>query len=166
MSEDQDIGFALAVHNPLLGVFNYIVLNLPTGWRVKPGDFPPEVYSSTKIEDVRWVREGTSTNYIYYDKGNALRVQVKILQDRRDEDMNSKKLALIEKRSVFVNGHEAKTLTGRISRGLMSKKTFEYIRIIMYCDVTRRTIDLTMEGHCNEPLLKSLVDKLQLSKCH
>ncbi len=165
MPEEIDAGFALAVHNPLLGVFNYIVLSLPSGWRVKTGDFPPDLHSSIKVEDVRWVREGTSTSYLYHDQ-DALRLLVNVRQKQRNENLDSKNITPIETRSVYVNGHEAKTLIGKIARGLLTKKTFEYLRMIVYCDVTKRNIDLTMEGRCDEKTLRAVVDKLQLSKCH
>lgn len=166
MSEQSDIGFALAVNNPLIGVFNFIVLNLPPGWRVKAGDFPPEVYSSIKLNDIRWVREGSSINYMYHDKGNALRLQINIKEKPSNLGIASKKVVPIENRPVYLNGHEARTVTGRISRGLLKKNLFEYMRMVLYCDVTKRSIDMTMEGHCSEASMRNLVDKLQLSKCH
>lgn len=165
VSKEPDTGFALAVHNPLIGVFNFIVLNLPTGWRVKVGDFPPEVYSSIKLDDIRWVREGTSTNYMYHDQGNALRLQVNIKEKQNNQDI-TKKIVAVESRSVYLNGHEARTVTGQISRGLVKKNLFEYLRMVLYCDVTRRSIDMAMEGHCSEASLRNLIDTLQLSKCH
>lgn len=161
---ESETCFAVAVHNTLLGVFNYIVLNLPARWRLKPSDFPSEMYSSTKVDGVRWVRDGSSVNYVY-DEENALRLSIKV-HEKPTHAESEYDIDVSDDRSVTVNGHTARILTGRIGRGILRKKQAEYLRMVLYCAVTKRTVDLVMEGRCTDDSLIALTDTIQHSKCH
>lgn len=163
VSEQSETGFVLAIHNTLLGVFNYLVLNLPPKWRLKSGDIPSEMSSSTKIGEVRWVREGVSVNYVYQDE-NALRLVVNIR-----EKMKPSKLVLrgiLYDKIVNVNGHQGRAVAGRVTRGLRRKKHLEYLRFEFYCHVTNRSIELSLEGRCAENSLIALGEAIQRSTCH
>ena len=165
MSEQSETRFVLAVHNTLLGVFNYLVFNLPSKWKLKSGDFPFEMYASTKIGEVRWVRDGISVNYIY-DGESALRMVVSVHENERQSKLVKRNVTVLRDESIDINGHRGRVVIGRTSRGLLKKTQLDYLRIVYRCNVTRRTIDLAMEGRCHEESLKTLTEAIQKSTCH
>lgn len=167
MSASEEPGFAIAVSNPLLGVFNYIVLRLPIGWRVKSGDFPSEVYSSTKKDDIRWVTEGEATHYVYSDeRREALRLTIHITGKPRKLRRDKKRATVTHQGISSIHGHAADYVIGHIRRGFFKPKTYDYLQMASYCDITGRNIELRLEGSCSSESLKTLVTKLQLAQCH
>jgi hypothetical protein len=163
VSTSSETRFVLAIHNSLLGVFNYLVLSLPPEWRIKPGDLPSEVYSSTKTGTVRWVREGVTVNYIYHDE-DALRVVVDVRE--KSKESNSRGIKTLYDRPIDMNGHRGHVTVGLVTRGLWKKNYLEFIRFQFSCDSTNRSIDLSLEGHCRRESLKELEQAIQLSVCH
>jgi len=163
VSTSSETRFVLAIHNTLLGVFNYLVLNLPPDWRIKPGDLPSEMYSSTKIGTVRWVREGVTVNYVYNDE-DALRVVVDVRE--KSKQSSSRGIKTFYERFIDINGHRGHITVGLVTRGLWKKNHLECIRFQFSCDTTNRSIDLTLEGHCRRESLKELEQAIPLSVCH
>ena len=165
MSAQSETRFVLAIHNTLLGVFNYLVLNLPPRWRLKSGDIPTEMSSSAKVGEVRWVREGVSVNYVYDDE-NALRLVVDVREKIKQDKSVSRGIRILHDKFVNVNGHQGHVIVVRVTRGVWKKKHLEYLRFQFYCSVTKRSIELVLEGRCAENSLIALGEAIQRSTCH
>ncbi len=167
MSSSENLGFAIAVTNPLLGVFNYVVLAMPQGWKLRSGPSFPEVYSSTKLEDIRWVTEGEAVHYAYTEDGaQALVVSIRVNKTRKKSQLYLNKTEVLEHGNTTMQSHPAEYAIGRVVRGFIKKKTRDFLRFSTYCEITDRTLLLDFEGRCRPETMKELVTIMQLSKCH
>ena len=111
------------------------------------------------------MRDGVSVNYIY-DGESALRMVVSVHENERQSKLVKRNVIVLRDESIDINGHRGRVVIARTSRGMWRKTQLDYLRIVYRCNVTRRTIDLAMEGRCPEGSLKTLTEAIQKSICH
>ncbi|MEM0462616.1 MAG: hypothetical protein QXS00_00900 [Pyrobaculum sp.] len=135
---------AIAVGNRLLGLYNFLVLTTPPGWRVVIMPMASDVFRHVEIGDVKWVKDGEVMHFLRDGDGAyPLKISAKPGKKRLDGER------------VIINGHEGvyrvKEKKGRLS-----------LELSFYCDVTDRTLKITVEDLKDLSLLKYIV----YSRCH
>ena len=147
---------AIAAANPIIGVVNFIVLNLPLGWGLAALDYPPTIDRILRVKNVRWVAEGEAKSRMVAPKAAAY-ISITVREGKRIK---------VLKHQFTINGHEAFYSTGKIKKGLIKKRIFDNIKISFYCDVTNRTISIDITGLNLLKFEKELIDALRTSICH
>jgi len=147
---------AIAATNPIIGVVNFIVLNLPLGWGLAALDYPPTVDRILKIKNIRWVAEGEAKSKVVAPRAVAY-IYITVREGRKVKALEN---------PFTVNGHEAFYSFGKVKRGLIKKRLFDNIKISFYCDVTNRTINIDMTGINLLEFKGELIDALRTSICH
>jgi hypothetical protein len=135
---------AIAVGNRLLGIYNFVVLKAPPTWRIIIMPMASDVFRHREINGVKWVRDGEVMHFIK-DGPDTYTLRVVAKPGR-------KRLAGA---SIVINGHSG---------------AYEYVddgkrrvlRLLFYCDVTDRTVEIKIEGvKDSSPLYY-----LSQSQCH
>ena len=155
MGGEKSFG-AIAATNPIIGVVNFIVLNLPLGWGLAALDYPPTVDRIRRVKNVRWVAEGEARSRIVAPDAAAY-IHVDVREGKKVQSWDNQ---------FLINGHKAFYRVGTVTRGLFRKKTFDSIEISFYCNVTNRTINLRLLGINLLKYVDDLLDALSTSTCH
>ncbi|MFN3805259.1 MAG: hypothetical protein ACK4SY_09400 [Pyrobaculum sp.] len=136
---------AIAVGNRLLGLYNFLVLTLPPGWRVVVMPMASEVFSHREIGGVKWVRDGEVMHFIkdgdfFYTLKIAVRPGKKL---KEGGDL------------IKVNKHEGYYKT-------WEKEGRYKVEISYYCPETDRTVKIRVEGLRD----LSMLNYVKFSQCH
>ncbi|MFN7106393.1 MAG: hypothetical protein ACK4M3_07425 [Pyrobaculum sp.] len=135
---------AIAVGNRLLGLYNFVVLTTPPGWRVVVMPMASEVFRHREVNGVKWVRDGEVTHFLQNGE-EAYRLEIVVKPGRRR----------LEGDYIAVNSHEG--------RYRVRERGGRYrLEVSYYCPETDRTIEISIEGLRELSILRHL----GYSQCH
>ena len=157
MSEgDQKKYGAVAAVNMLFGVVNFIVLSLPLEWRLIASSIPPDVDRMTVVNGVRWAVEGRARSGIATSDYGA-KLEVESVEGDKSKQWEN---------TILINGHKGYYRLKRRTIGIFRKKEVEVIEVNFYCDVTRRTLNIRIEGPGLHKYANDLINAMKASICH
>jgi hypothetical protein len=150
----------IALSNIILGVYNFIVLGHPDGWRINPSTFSSDILHHVTIKNIRWVSRGVAEYNVYGDK-ELIGLKIEIWPGRKDP-LKIKDLKKSFKTNIYknINGHNAEIYIGEEKR---LGRTFRVINIFFYCDETDRSILLKFVGRDE---VEKILDHIEETQCH
>ncbi|MFQ5710654.1 MAG: hypothetical protein ACE5GD_02620 [Candidatus Geothermarchaeales archaeon] len=158
-------GHVIAARNVLLGVSNFIILHLPSNWRVLRGKSPVEVDGSKRYGEVLWVTSG-SVDHTLFNKESEQSFHLLIRIRRGSKPGKLKVSRVLKSGSIRVGPHDATYTLGEVKRGFLKKTVLKTLLITFYCDATDRTMSLSFMGLRDEGNLQSFLDLIPQSRCH
>lgn len=135
---------AIAVGNRLLGVYNFLVLTTPPGWRVVIMPMASDVFRHVEVGGAKWVRDGEVMHFLR-DGADAYPLRISVKPGKRKANGER----------IIINGHEG-------FYRLREKNGRLHLELSFYCDVTDRTLKISVENLKDLSLLKYVVH----SRCH
>lgn len=158
--EKQGSVHAIAAVNPVYGVVNFIVLNLPPGWTLKTSPLPPLVDEVARRGVVKWVVSGSIIGLaVDREKGRALEVEVRVSKKPR-------RLGFEPHGKTIVNSHEAFYVFGVEKRGLLRRKTLNTLHVYFYCNETSRFVEISFKSSATREVFEEVLRYLEGSQCH
>lgn len=146
-----------------MGSVNFIVISYPHGWKIHAGDFPPEIERYTIKNGYAWVTVGNVKHYFSSDNGEVVGLEVNIARKKKDR---FKFVEKYDEGALYINGHKAKYVLGKLRRGLIFKELLDVLVISYYCDLTDRYIELIFYSREIKNLYKDFLDTIRDSECH
>lgn len=135
---------AIAVGNRLLGLYNFVVLTTPPGWRVVVMPMASEVFRHREVNGVKWVRDGEVTHFLQNGE-EAYRLEIVVKPGRRR----------LEGDYIAVNSHEG--------RYRVRERGGRYrLEVSYYCPDTDRTVKISIDGLRELSILRYIGN----SQCH
>lgn len=157
MSETDYTKNSIAAVNPLFGVVNFIVLSLPYGWKVRGERLPPTIDKIIRRNNVKWVSSGRIVS-IYYSSGFGGTIDIEVFDGDKRYRWGGEE--------VNINGHVGLIRNYKVRRGVIKRHWVEVIDIVLYCDVTNRSIRIRMYGKALGEHLYSIMKSVTESICH
>lgn len=164
---DGDSEHVISIGNPILGVFKYLVLPLPSGWVVQRSEVPPELTYHGEYNGVGYVVEGQAHHYatnLVSDESFQLTIRCK-----RGKALTVIKPGGLEKPTAgttYVSGHTCFYAFGDKPVGLLKKDRMQHLKLAFNCDKTGRTIELELLGRSSEETLRQIIRTLEQARCH
>ncbi len=158
----------ISAGNIVLGVYRFIKLKLPDGWVVRRSEIPPEIVYTSEINGVSYVAEGISYNYISHVLGDE-GFQLKISCRKRSSVDESEILKRLKGRvtgTSSVSSHRSYFYIGEKRFGVFRKRSFNYAKVVFFCDVTRRLFEVEILGTGSIDHLRSILKAIESSQCH
>ncbi len=112
-----------------------------------------------------WVTSGRASHLLYDPHRKVgLEFEVKISKGKREPKY---RLSLVKEQGAARLGkHEGYYILGEVKRGFPRRKTARTLRCSLYCQETKRTIDLEFVGECQEGDLEEIFNSLCDLECH
>jgi hypothetical protein len=156
----------VAAGNYVLGTSNFLILNLPQGWRLFTGLHPAEVDNSTQVLNTRWVTNGRAS-YLLHSGVPGGKVELAL---RVGQGEVSRWLDALRQDSavgqVEVDRHQAYYRLRQRKQNWLSRNRGDILEMVFYCEATRRTLALEFSGPEREEDRKALLEALSESRCH
>jgi hypothetical protein len=156
----------VAAGNYVLGTSNFLILNLPQGWRLFTGLHPAEVDNSTQVLNTRWVTNGRAS-YLLHSGAPSGKVElaVRVGQGEVDRWLNALRQDNAASQ-IEVSRHQAFYRLRPRGKSWMSRNRGDMLEMVFYCDSTRRTLALEFSGPEREEDRHALLEALSGSLCH
>ena|SRR5215469_2231327 len=156
----------VAVGNYLLGSTNFLILNLPEGWRLSTGLHPAEVDNSTQIRDIRWVTNGRASYLMHSGQpGGKVELALRVGQGEVRRWLDSIRYS-DSANQLEVGKHQAFYHLRPRRQSRFSRNRGDILEVVLYCDVTRRTLALEFSGPEQEEQRQALLEALSGVVCH
>lgn len=155
----------IAATNFLMGPVNFLILSLPSTWRLGRGLSPPEVDVNVLFRDALWVTSGRSTHIVVDEKKQVglellIRVTPGVVQAAKP-----KGILKLHGSGTF-GGHPGTYCFSEVTRGAFKKRTEKVLTLSFYCDRVKRTISLEFMGRCGEVDLQEILAAIPHLECH
>lgn len=164
---DEITEYVLSIGNPVMGVFRYLSLPLPSGWTLKRGEIPSEMSYSKEFNGLRWVVDGEAHHYVANltgDDAYALTL--------RCSPMKNRTLSLPRGLAVWMRGstaiavHNGTYVIGTKSTGFFKREMMNFFKVGFSCEQTARSLELEFLGRGSRENAESLIHALQMVRCH
>ncbi len=166
--DEKIVEHVISVGNPVLGVFRYLVLQLPEGWVVKSSEIPPEVSYTTEYNGVGYVVDGLTHHYITSVLGEeTLQLTIKCSKIRGELGVNTRGLESYSLGRTQIAGHSCVYVYGEKLVGFFRRERMRYLAMIFDCGFTGRRIELRLLGRqASGAVMERLIPALEQSRCH
>jgi hypothetical protein len=156
----------VAAGNHVLGSTNFLILSLPEGWRLFTGLHPAEVDNSTQIRDTRWVTNGRASYLLHSGQpGGKVELALRIGQGEVRRWLNSFHSS-DSAGQLAIGKHQAFYRHRPRRQSWFSRNQGDLLEVVLYCDVTRRTLMLEFSGPEQEEQRLALLEALRGVVCH
>ncbi|HEY7347628.1 MAG TPA: hypothetical protein VH599_04860 [Ktedonobacterales bacterium] len=156
----------VAAGNYVLGTSNFLILNLPQGWRLFTGLHPAEVDNSTQVLDTRWVTNGRASYLLHSGApGGKVELAVRVGQGEVSRWLNPLRQDGAASQ-MLVGRHQAFYRLRQRGQPWLSRSRGDTLEMALYCDTTRRTLALEFSGPEREEDRHALLEALGDSRCH
>jgi len=156
----------VAAGNHLLGSTNFLILSLPEDWRLFTGLHPAEVDNSTQIRDTRWVTNGCASYLLHSGQpGGKVELALRVGQGEVGRWLDSFRYSDSASRLV-IGEHQALYRLRPRRQSWFSRNRGDILEVVLYCDVTRRTLALEFSGPEQEEQRQVLLEALRGVVCH
>ncbi|HIQ30381.1 MAG TPA: hypothetical protein EYH45_07460 [Candidatus Caldiarchaeum subterraneum] len=166
--EEKLIEHIISIGNPVLGVFRYLVLQLPEGWIVKSSEIPPEISYTTEYNGIGYVVDGLSHNYITSVLGEEmLQLTIKCSKIRGELSISTRGLENYSLGRTHIANHPCLYVYGEKPVGFLRKERMRYLAMVFDCSFTGRRIELRLLGkQSSGVIIEGLIPALEQSRCH
>ncbi len=156
----------VAAGNHVLGSTNFLILSLPEGWRLFTGLHPAEVDNSTQIGDTRWVTNGRASYLLHSGQpGGKVELALRIGQGEVGRWLNSFHSS-DPAGQLVIGRHQAFYRLRPRRQSWFSRTEGDILEVVLYCNVTRRTLALEFSGPEQEEQRMALLEALRGVVCH
>lgn len=156
----------VAAGNYVLGSTNFLILSLPDGWQLFTGLHPAEVDNSTQIRDIRWVTNGRASYLLHSGQpGGKIELALRVGQGEVERWLNSVRYS-DSAGQLVIDNHQAYYRMHQRRQRWLSRNQGDILEVVLYCDVTRRTLALEFSGPEQEEQRQALLDALRGVACH
>ncbi len=156
----------VAAGNYVLGTSNFLILNLPEGWRLFTGLYPAEVDNSIQISDARWVTNGRASYLLHSgEPGGKVELTVRVGQGEVGRWLNPLRQDA-SAGQIAVGQHYALHRLRPRRQSWLSRNRGNILEVALYCNITRRTLLLEFSGPEHEADRHALVEALHGLVCH
>jgi hypothetical protein len=157
MTLDSEYSYGtIAAVNTLFGVINFIVLALPSDWRLLADQIPPDVDKIFRKENIKWASEGKASSIARCPVA-PVEIVVRVVEGDKVKGSNH---------NFTINGHAANYRLRRVKKGILRRKVFEEIEISFYCAETNRTIWISLASMALHDRVDNVLKALSKSSCH
>jgi hypothetical protein len=156
----------VAAGNHVLGSTNFLILSLPEGWRLFTGLHPAEIDNSTQIGDTRWVTNGRASYLLHSGQpGGKVELALRIGQGEVGRWLNSFHSS-DSAGQLVIGRHQAFYRLRPRRQSWFSRTGGDILEVVLYCNVTRRTLALEFSGPEQEEQRMALLEALRGVVCH
>jgi hypothetical protein len=156
----------VAAGNYVLGTSNFLILNLPQGWRLFTGLYPAEVDNSTQVMDTRWVTNGRASYLLHSGApGGKVELAVRVGQGEVSRWLDALRQDSTASQ-IEMGQHQAYYRLRRRRQNWLSRSRGDTLEMVLYCGSTRRTLALEFSGPEREEDRNALLEALNESRCH
>ncbi|MBI4594891.1 MAG: hypothetical protein HY730_00760 [Candidatus Tectomicrobia bacterium] len=156
----------VAAKNIFFGTSYFLILPLPTGWRITRSYLEPDVHSSVQRENIHWVEAGQTDQVVFHPfRKIALDLMIRIKKGKQSP-MDVKEVKINSQGPLLVNTHQAQYVMGEVKRGLIKKKMFKTLRLFFYCPEINSSYFLYFTGNCPDHDLMEIYGSLPGLECH
>ena len=156
----------VAARNLFFGTSYFVILALPSGWRITRSYLEADVHSRVQRENLTWVEAGQTDQIVFNPlKKVALDLMIQVKRGKH-EGLELKDVQVTSQGPQIVCGHPASYCIGEVKRGLMKKKTAKTLRFFLYCPELQRTLFLHFTGKCQDVDLMEIYESVLSLECH
>jgi hypothetical protein len=156
----------VAAGSYVLGSTNFLILSLPEGWQLFTGLHPAEVDNSIQIRDIRWVTNGRASYLLHSGQpGGKIELALRVGQGEVGRWLNSFRYS-DSAGQLVIGGHQAFYRLRPRRQSWFSRNRGDIFEVVLYCDVTRRTLALEFSGPEQEEQRQALLLALRGVACH
>lgn len=156
----------VAAKNPFFGTSYFVILALPSGWRITRSYLEPDVHSSLQKDNLTWVEAGQTDQIVFNPlKKIALDLMIQVKRGKH-EGLEVKGVQISSQGSQMVCGHPASYCIGEVKQGLFKKKSRKTLRFFLYCPELNRTLFLHFTGKCQDTDLIEIFESIPSLECH
>ncbi len=153
-------------NNILFGLTHFLILTLPSDWRITRSYLQPDIHSNVRRGELLWVEAGQTDQVVYHPSRKiALDLTIVVKRGRRDR-FKTKGITVHSEGSLNINGHEAFYILGEVGIGFLKKKLAKTLRLYFHCSELERTIMISFTGNCQEADMIEIFESLAGSRCH
>ncbi|GEM_PF-520241 len=126
----------IAALNQILGAANFVIFSMPEGFKIKLIGEMPEINSFIKVNDIKWITDG-SGNYVlsYENKGALMEISA----------VSSRKIKMIGEK-INLSDHTIVTRFGEQKISVFNPKKEFRAALAIYCPITKRALKIELIG--------------------
>jgi hypothetical protein len=156
----------VAARNLFFGTSYFVILALPSGWRITRSYLEADVHSRVQRENLTWVEAGQTDQIVFNPlKKVALDLMIQVKRGKQ-EGLEVKDVQISSQGSQVVCGHPTSYCIGEVKEGLFKKKSRKTLRFSLYCPELNRTLCLHFTGKCQDTDLMEIFESIPSLECH